>query len=69
MFRVSLFSELSKLSIEAMGLHKFVTVCIDTLSNHALSKKKYIRGNYLQFMNKKLSKEIMHRARLRNNFF
>ena len=68
MFRVSLFSKLSKLNIEAMGLHKFMTVFIDTLSNHALSKKKYIRGNYLQFMNKELSKEIMHRTRLRNNF-
>ena len=45
-----------------------MTVCIDTLSNDALSKKKYIRDNYLQFMNKELSKEIMHRTRLRNNF-
>ena len=45
-----------------------MTFCIDTLSNDALSKKKYIRDNYLQFMNKELSKEIMHRTRLRNNF-
>ena len=29
--------------------------------------KKYIRGNHLPFMNKELSKEIMHRTRLRNN--
>ena len=38
-FRVSLFNELSELNIEATDLNKFVTVCIDTLNNHALSKK------------------------------
>ena len=68
MFRVSLFNELSKLNIEAIDLNKFITVCIDTLNNHAPSKKKYIGGNHLPFMNKELSKEIMHRTRLQNNF-
>ena len=68
MFRVSLFNELSKLNIEAIDLNKFIPVCIDTLNNHAPSKKKYIRGNHLPFMNKELLKEIMHRTRLRNNF-
>ena len=67
-FHVSLFNELSNLSIEAIDLNKYVTVCIDTLNNHAPSKKKYIRGNDLTFMNKELSKEIMHRTRLWNNF-
>ena len=67
-FHVSLFNELSNLSIEAIDLNKYVTVCIDTLNNHAPSKKKYIRGNDLPFMNKELSKEIMHRTRLWNNF-
>ena len=46
-FRVSLFNELSKLNVEAIDLNKFITVCIDTLSNHASSKKKYIRDNHL----------------------
>ena len=54
-FRVSLFNELSKLNIEA-------------INNHAPSMKKYVRGNHLPFMNKELSKQIMHRTRLRNNF-
>ena len=67
-FRVSLFNELSKLNIEAIDLNKFITVSIGTLNNHAPSKKKYIRGNHLPFMNKELSKEIMHRTELRNNF-
>ena len=31
--------------------------------------KKYIRGNQSPFMNKTLSKEIIKRTKLRNNFF
>ena len=57
MFRVSLFNELSKLNIEAIDLHKFITVCIGTLNNHAPSKKKYIRDNHLPFMNKEFQKK------------
>ena len=68
MFRISLFNELSKLNIEVIDLNKFITVCIDTLNNHAPSKKKYIGGNHLPFMNKEFSKEIMHKTRPRNNF-
>ena len=68
MFGISLFNELSKLNIEAIDLNKLITVCVDTLSNHAPSKKKYIRDNHLPFMNKELSKEIIHRTRLQNNF-
>ena len=67
-FCASLFNELSKLSIESIDLNIFVTVCIDTLNSRAPSKKKYIRGNHLPFLNKELLKEIMHRTRLRKNF-
>ena len=67
-FRVSLSNKLSKLNIEAIDLNKFVTACIDTLNNHTPSKKKYIRGNRLPFMNKELSKEIMYRKRFRKIF-
>ena len=51
------------------GQKKFITFCLDTLNNHTPSKKMYIRGNHLPFMNKEVSKEIMPRIRLRNNFF
>ena len=37
---------------------------METLNHHAPTKQKYIRGNHLPFMNKTLSKEIMHRASL-----
>ena len=67
-FCVALFNELSKLNIEAIDLNKFIPVCIDTLNNHAKNKKKCIRGNYLPFMKKELSKEILRRTRLWNNF-
>ena len=53
--------------IEVTDISKFVTVYLDTLNNHALSKKKYISGNHLLFMNKELSKEIIHRTQLWNN--
>ena len=37
-----------------------------TLDKHAPLKKRYVRANQFPFMNKKLSKEIMKRSRLRN---
>ena len=40
-----------------------------TLEKHAPTKKRYARANQAPYMNKKLSKEIMKRSRLRNNFF
>ena len=67
-FRVSLFNELSKFSIEAIDFNKFDTVCMDTLNSHAPSKKNYIIGNHLPLKRKNLSKEIMHRTRFWNNF-
>ena len=40
----------------------------ETLEKHALTKKRYARANQVPYMNKKLSKEIMKRSRLRNKF-
>ena len=63
-FRACLFNDLSK---EDVGNHKqVIKVCINTLSNHAPSKKKYTRGNHLPFTNKELSTAIMNRRMLRN---
>ena len=39
-----------------------------TLEKHAPSKKPYARANQAPYMNKKLSKEIIKRSRLRNKF-
>ena len=38
------------------------------MERHASPKKKYIRGNQSPFMNNTLSKEIMKKTKLRNNF-
>ena len=39
-----------------------------TLEKHAPTKKRYARATQAPYMNKKLSKEIMKRSRLRNKF-
>ena len=39
-----------------------------TLDKYATLKKRYVRANQPPFMNKKVSKEIMKRLRLRNKF-
>ena len=39
-----------------------------TLDKHTPLKKRYVRANQSPFMNKKSSKEIMKRSRLRNKF-
>ena len=63
MFRACLFNDLSK---DVGNLEKFIKVCINTISNHVPSTKKYTRGNHLPIMNKELSKAIMNQTRLRN---
>ena len=46
----------------------FYKVCTEVLNQHALRKKKYVRGNNKPFMNKALSKAIMQRTKLTNKF-
>ena len=50
-------------------MNEFLSIFMDTLDRYAPCKQKYTRGNHLPFMNKKtISKEIMKRTRLRNQF-
>ena len=44
------------------------TNILNIFNEHAPLKKRYVRANQAPFMNKKLSKEIMTRSRLRNKF-
>ena len=69
-FRADLLSELSKENIEENeeGLSDFLDTCKRILDLHVPRKQKYARGNHMPFMNRALSKEIMTRTRLRNNF-
>ena len=63
-------SELSKAIIEENeeGLSDFLSTGKRILGLHVPLKQKYARGNHVPFMNRALSKEIMTRTRLRNNF-
>ena len=50
------------------GLQRFSYINLQVLNQHASQKIKYVRGNQIPSMTKQLSKEIMKRSRLRNNF-
>ena len=50
------------------SLGNFMSSCSRILDQHAPQKKRYLRGNQSPFMNETLSKAIMHRSKLRNNF-
>ena len=51
-----------------MNYDDFKEIFMTTLEKHAPSKTKILRGNNAPFMSKKLSKEIMHRSKLKNNY-
>ena len=67
LFRHDLSSALSNLSKTA-SYDDFEKLYIDILNPHAPVKKKFVRGNNAPFMNKTLSKAIMHRSKLKNQF-
>ena len=46
----------------------FKTNLVNIFNEHTPLKKRYVRANQAPFMNKRLSKEIMTRSRLRNKF-
>ena len=50
------------------GLQRFFDININILNRHAPRKRKLARGNQMPFIKKELSKAIMKRSRLRNNF-
>ena len=51
------------------GLQRLCKTCIETANNFTTIKPKFTRGNQMSFMIKQLSKGIMMRSMLRNNFF
>ena len=69
-YRESLLHELSKevfVNNDA-GLQRFCDININILNRHVPRKRKLARGNQMPFIIKDLSKAIMKRSRLRNNF-
>ena len=69
-FRECLPEKLSKEIFENNdeGLQRCCDINLQMLNQYAPQKIKYVRGNQMPFMTKQLSKEIMKRPRLRNNF-
>ena len=65
-FRTELNRELSKFNFHDMV--NFKRIFLQLLNKHAPEKKKYVRGNNKEFVNKELRKAIMLRSKLRNNF-
>ena len=59
---------LEQLNKETMSYEDFHEIFINVLEKHAPMKKKIVRGNNAPFMTKALSKQIMRRSKLKNNF-
>ena len=69
-YRKCLFNELKRETFvnNDQGFKKFCDMSIKLLNKHAPIKKKYKRGNQMPFITKDLSKAIMKRSKLRNNY-
>ena len=68
LFRSELLEELYNTKEGTVDCNVFVEICTNVLNRHAPLKGKYTRANNSPFMNKKLSKAVMNRSRLRNKF-
>ena len=68
--REELLYELSKTTLEenADGFQNFIEMCKKTLNHYAPTKQKFVRGNHLSFMNKTLSKALIHKTRFHNKY-
>ena len=60
--------ELTSKYNEPLKFESFKNIADKILEKHAPMKKRFVRANQAPFVNKKISKEIMKRSRLRNKF-
>ena len=72
-FNVHSFNDDLKAALEqydkaCMNYDDFKEIFMKKLDKHAPRKNKIVRGNNAPFMTKALSKAIMHRSKLKNNF-
>ena len=65
-FSNELENELSKIGSLTLNYDIFKNVCMDVVNKHAPLKRKYIRANHAECMDKELSQAIMKRSKLRN---
>ena len=57
-----------KFVINGDGLKRFCELSVNILNKQKPRKKRYATGNQMPVITKELSKEIMTRPRLRNNY-
>ena len=67
-FSNDLLEKLNCIDINKLTYDNFESVFLEELNKHAPMKEKYVRANNAPFMTKALSKAIMTRSRLRNNY-
>ena len=60
--------ELTSKHNEPLKFESFKNIVDKILEKHVPMKKRFVRANQAPFVNKKISKEIMKRSRLRNKF-
>ena len=68
MFSNELENELKKIGSLTLNYDIFKNVCMDAINKHAPLKRRYIRANHAEYMDKELSKAIMKRSKLRNGY-
>ena len=65
-FSNELENELSKIGSLTLNYDIFKNVCMDVVNKHAPLKRKYMRANHAEYMDKEFSQAIMKRSKLRN---
>ena len=68
LFRNEILRELYNIYNGKVNCDQFQEILVRVLNLHAPLKERYVRANNSPFMNKTLSKAVMTRSRLRNNF-
>ena len=68
MFSNELENELRKIGSLTLNYDIFKNVCMDAINKHAPLKRKYIRANHAEYMDKELRQAIMKRSKLRNYY-
>ena len=61
-------NELKKIGPLTLNYNIFKNLCMDAINKHAPLKRKYIRANHAEYMDKELSQAIMKRSKLRNDY-
>ena len=68
MFTNELENELSKTGSLALNYDKFKNVCMDVINKNVPLKRKYIRANHAEYIDKEVRQAIMKRSKLRNDY-